>query len=230
MENPVCRKVISMLSLYIEHKLCESDRLFVENHFFKCKSCYQKYLEMKEIINNLHFEYEKLLHEFDRIENDKMFNIREYETFYNNISPYIDDELCYDDSVKFRKYLLKSKPARAELSNAYVLKNNIKNSVTSYKNGLNFNYSKKIINKLKNDEKTSYTTGFRKTMVIACLSAFSILVFSIYFLISYFSESYANDTDLSNGHLINTLAFPDDEDDFVEFSFDENNEALLSAK
>ena len=116
-----------MLSLYIEHKLCESDRLFVENHFFKCKSCYQKYLEMKEIINNLHFEYEKLLNEFDRIENDKMFNIREYETFYNNISPYIDDELCYDDRVKFRKYLLKSKPARVELSNAYILKNNIKN-------------------------------------------------------------------------------------------------------
>ena len=102
MDNPVCRKITSMLSLFIEHKLSESDSLFVENHLYKCPTCYKKYIEMKEIINNLHFEYEKLLSEFDKIEAEKTFNIREYELFYNNISPYIDDELCYDDSVKFR--------------------------------------------------------------------------------------------------------------------------------
>ncbi len=228
MENPVCKKVISMLSMYIENKLCESDRLFIENHFYKCKSCYQKYLEMKEIINNLHFEYEKLLNEFDRIESDKLFNIREYESFHNNVSPYIDDELCYDESIKFRKYLLKSKPARAELSNAYRLKNNIKSSIDTYKNGLNFNFSKKIINTLKDEKKDSYARFFNKTAVATYITAFSILVLSIYFLISHFS--YAGDIDLTDGNVINTFAFPDDEEDFVEFAFDENEEALLSNK
>ena len=91
MNNPLCKKVISMLSLYIENKLDDDDRLFIENHFLECSSCYQKYIEMKEIISNLHFEYEKLLNEFERIESNKMFNIREYEMFYKNISPYIDD-------------------------------------------------------------------------------------------------------------------------------------------
>ena len=38
------------------------------------------------------------------------------ENFLENISPYIDDELCYDDSIKFRRYLLKSKQARTELA------------------------------------------------------------------------------------------------------------------
>ena len=81
----VCKKVISLLSLYIENKLDLEDRIFVENHFIDCSDCYQKYLEMKEIMNNLHFEYEKLLSEFERIETNKMFNIREYESFYKNI-------------------------------------------------------------------------------------------------------------------------------------------------
>ena len=232
MENPVCKKVVSMLSMYIEHKLSESDRLFIENHFFKCKTCYQKYLEMKEIINNLHFEYEKLLSEFDRIENNKVFNIREYETFYNNISPYIDDELCYDESIKFRKYLLKSKPARTELSNAYYLKNNIKHSFDSYKNGLKLNYSKKILNKLKN-EKNDFNMSnmffYKKTIIMAGLTAFSILILSIYFIISYFSESFAEDINVTDNQMLNTITIPNEED-FVEFTFDENNEALLSAK
>ena len=77
----LCKKVISLLSLYIENKLDVEDKLFVENHFITCSDCYQKYLEMKEIMNNLHLEYQKLLNEFERIESNKMFNIREYETF-----------------------------------------------------------------------------------------------------------------------------------------------------
>ena len=80
MENKTCKKVISMLSLYIENKLNEEERFFVENHFLNCINCYQKYLEMKKIINNLHFEYEKLLDEFEKIESNQNFNIREYET------------------------------------------------------------------------------------------------------------------------------------------------------
>ena len=119
-----------MLSLYIENKLNDKDKFFVENHFLSCINCYQKYLEMKKIMKNLHLEYQKLLDEFDKLESSQNFSIREYETFYNNISPYIDDELNYEESIKFRKYILKSKPARAELANAYKLKNNI-NKVTT---------------------------------------------------------------------------------------------------
>ena len=51
---------------------------------------------------------EKIMDELKQKDSEKKFSIREYDTFYNNISPYIDDELCYEDSLKFRKYLLKS--------------------------------------------------------------------------------------------------------------------------
>ena len=90
-----------MLAMYIDNKLDVEDRAFVENHFLMCSSCYTKYLEMKEIINNLHFEYEKLLKEFEKIESDKIFNIRDYEVFYHNsIKEFLEQMLPKKESGK----------------------------------------------------------------------------------------------------------------------------------
>jgi len=215
-----------MLSLYIENKLDDDDVFFIEEHFLKCSECYQKYLEMKEIINNLHFEYEKLLNEFERIESNKMFNIREYEVFYKNISPYIDDELCYEDSIKFRKYLLKSKPARAELADAYSLKNNIRHSVAMFKDGTNINFSKKIIKKLQDENKDSFDNIYKRAAVVLGFMLFSLLFVSVYVGFNYVNESFAKE---ASDEVVQSLNFPNDED-LVEFTFDENHEALLTAK
>ena len=221
----VCKKVISLLSLYIENKLDLEDRIFVENHFIDCSDCYQKYLEMKEIMNNLHFEYEKLLSEFERIETNKMFNIREYESFYKNISPYIDDELSYDESISFRKYLLKSKSARAELAVAYGLKNNIKHSVADFKNGLNFNLSKKIVKQLKEESRDTFDNMYKRAAVVFGFMIFSLAIFSIFMGINYLNQSFAK---VPEGKIVNTIEIPK-EKDMVEFFFD-NNEALLTEK
>lgn len=226
MDNPICRKVVSMMSLYIENKLDEEDRAFVEQHFSKCSDCYQKYLEMQEIITNLHFEYEKLLSEFERIETNKMFNIREYEQFYKNISPYIDDELCYDDCIKFRKYLLKSKPARAELASAYGLKNNIKHSVDMFKEKVNINYSKKVMRRLLDDTKYSFENVYKRAAVVLGFMISTLIIVSLYVGFNYLNQSFAQDT---KQNIVQTVTFPND-DEFVEFYFDENNEALLTAK
>lgn len=224
-DKSICKKVVSMLSLYVENKLDMEDKIFVENHFIECSDCYQKYLEMKEIINNLHFEYEKLLNEFERIESGKMFNIREYETFYKNISPYIDDELCYDDSIKFRKYLLKSKPARAELAGAYNLKNNIKHSVVSFKNNLNINFSKKIVKQLKDEKRDSFDNVYKRAAVVLGFMISSLILVSVYVGVNYINESFAQ-TPASK--VVNTVEIPQ-ESDMVEFFF-KDEEALLTAK
>ncbi len=226
MDNSICKKVVSMLSLYIENKLDDDDRFFIENHFLQCSECYRKYLEMKDIINNLHFEYEKLLNEFERIENNKTFNIREYEIFYKNISPYIDDELCYDDSIKFRKYLLKSKPARSELASAYGLKNNIRNSIAVFKDNSNINFSKRIIKRLQDENKDSFDNVYKRAAVVLGFMISTLVLVSVYMGISYLNESFAKDT---NQEIIQTVNFPDDSE-FVEFYFDENNNPLLTAK
>lgn len=226
MDNLVCKKVSSMLFLYIENKLNEDDRLFVENHFQYCNDCYKKYLEMKEIIKNLHFEYQKLQDEFARIEANQIFNIREYEVFYKNISPYIDDELCYDDSIRFRKYLLKSKPARAELAIAYGLKNNIKNSVSDFKDNLNINFSKKIIKKLREENKYSFESVYKRAAIVFGFMISVLVVLSLYIGISFFNTHYIK------AHAAEApvaFDFPKN-DDLVEFSFDDSQEATLTAK
>ncbi len=225
MNNPICKKVISMLALYIENKLDETDRLFIENHFFKCRSCYEKYKEMKEIIDNLHFEYEKLIDEFEKIEANKIFNIREYEHFVENISPYIDDELCYDDSIKFRRYLLKSKQARTELANAYGLKNNIRHSVAIFKDNTNVNFSKKVLKRLNSEHKDSFDTIYKRAAIVLGFMITSLIIFTVYMGISYFNESIAKE---STQNTVESTIFPSDEE-YVEFIFD-NNEALLTAK
>ena len=222
----ICKKVISLLSLYIENKLDIEDKVFIENHFLICSDCYQKYLEMKEIINNLHFEYEKLLDEFERIETNNMFNIREYEMFYKNISPYIDDELCYDDSIKFRKYLLKSKPARVELASAYGLKNNIKKSFTTFKDSVNINFSKKIIKQLQEERRDTFDNVYRRAAVLLGFMIISLVLISLYMGIHYINESFAQ-TPASK--LVNTIEIPY-ENDMIEFTFDNNGEALLTSK
>ncbi len=224
--NSTCKKVVSMLSLYIENKLDLEDRIYVENHFVECSDCYQKYLEMKEIINNLHFEYEKLLSEFERIEANKMFNIREYEMFYKNISPYIDDELSYDESISFRKYLLKSKPARNELANAYGLKNNIKHSVADFQNGLNFNFSKKIVKQLKDENRGTFDSIYKRAAVVLGFMILSLAIISIFLGINYVNQSFAR---IPEEKIVKTIDIPN-ESDMVEFFFDKNDKALLTEK
>ncbi len=225
--TPICRQVIAMLSLYIEHKLDNDDKLLIEEHFKVCPECYKKYLEMKDIISNLHLEYQKLLNEFEKIESNQMFNIREYEIFYKNISPYIDDELCYDDSIKFRQYLLKSKPARTELASAYGLKNNIKNSITKYKNNLNINFSKKIIKQLREENKDNFENVYKRAAVVLGFMISSLIFISIYMGINYINDYYSANNE--TGFAANVVEFPDNEE-LIEFTFDENDEALLTAK
>lgn len=226
MKKNECKKVISLLSSYIENKLDIEDKLFVENHFLGCDDCYNKYLEMKNIINNLHKEYHKLISEFEQIESDRVFSIREYESFYNNISPYIDDELCYNDSIKFRRYLLKSKPARNELAQAYNLKNNIKHSITNYKDNIKINYSPKIIRKLKSENYNSFDLIYRKSAIVLGIMVTLLLFFSVFIGYSYINEAFAHNKESKSEE----IEFPANIDDLVEFSFDENNEAILTLK
>ena len=225
LDNRICKKVTSMLSAYIENKLNEEERLFIENHFSICKECRKKYYEMTEIIGSLHFEYEKMLNEFNKIEENKAFKIKEYETFYNNISPYIDDELCYEDSLKFRKYLLKSKSARDELSNVYLLKNNIKKSISDFMDKSNVNFSKKIIKKLKSENKYIIPNIYKK---IAVIIGFIISVLTVLFIFIGFNhfKNYANAQEIKS---VNNNIYYNDEN-FVEFYFDERGKILLTEK
>lgn len=173
MDNSVCKKVSAMLSLYIDNKLNDEHKKFVEKHFLNCPKCFQQYKDMKNIIENLKDSYDKILKEIESIDTVNLFNIREYERFYSNISAYIDNELCYEDSIDFRKYVLKSKAARRDLTNIYNLKNHMQNSIESVYKNYNSNLSSKVIKIIKNEQQSVYQKFFYKAAILAGILIFS---------------------------------------------------------
>lgn len=173
MEELTCKKVTSMLSLYIDDRLNDEHKAFVEDHFQKCPQCFQKYKDMKNIIENLKFSYEKILKEVEGIETVNLFNIREYEKFYNNISAYIDNELTYDESIEFRKYLLKSKAARVDLRNSYNLESQIQDSISKCINNCEVKLAKKVVKKIKKGRKTVNNNVYLKVAIISGLLLFT---------------------------------------------------------
>ncbi len=226
MINSLCKKVTAMLSAYIENKLTPEERTFVENHFSECMDCRKKFYEMSEIIGSLHFEYEKMINEFDKIEANKIFNMKEYESFYKNISPYVDDELCYEDSLKFRKYLLKSKTARDELSNVYSLRNNIRKSAENFMDKSNINYAKKIIKKLKKEDKYLFPNIYKRAVIAIGFMISIITVLVLFISYTFFNKSFA-DTVVQKPET--NIIFPDSEN-YIEFFFDENGNIIFEDK
>ena len=226
MTNPICKKIEGMLCLYIENKLNDEDRFFIEKHFKTCSSCFQKYIEMKKILKNLHFEYAKLMQELQKAENEKIFSIREHENFFQNISPYIDNELCYEDSIKFRKYLLKSKYARNELASAYDLKNNIKNSINDFKNKININYSNKILKQLEEKNFDKFEKIYKKVAIFIAFLLSTLILISIYLGFSYINDTFAKNKDNT---IVKSIEIPN-ENKMIEFTFDNNKNPIIISK
>ena len=122
----ICKKVSSMLSLYIDDKLDYQEYLFIEEHLTNCNECYKKYLYLKSLIKNLKDSYKQILELAAKKQKQKTFSIREHENFLRQISPYVDNELDAQDCFEFRKYLMKSKSAQKELKNTYIIQKEMK--------------------------------------------------------------------------------------------------------
>ena len=147
----ICKKITSMLSLYINNNVSMQEKIFIENHLKTCESCQKKYAYLKAIIKNLHNSYKNMLELSRKKQRQELFNIKEHEKFLANISPYIDNELDANETYEFRKYLIKTKNAQTELKTAYTIQKNIRNVYKNRMNNTNAQIAKNIIKKLKND-------------------------------------------------------------------------------
>ena len=103
----ICKKIASMLSLYIDNKVSLQESSFIEEHLSNCKECQKKYLYLKSLIKDLKASYKQVLELTMKKQQQKLFKIREHEKFLENISPYVDNELDAKECFEFRKYLIK---------------------------------------------------------------------------------------------------------------------------
>lgn len=204
MENYLtCQKATSLLSIYIDGKLSGELKEKLELHLMKCPACFEKYKQMKNILESLKISYENMIREFDEIETTRIFNIREYEKFKNNISAYLDNELSSEESLDFRKFLFKSKAAREELDSYYDLKNSIKECFQEQMNNIHINASKNIINRLRRKHNV-YHYPYQK---VAIITGLIIFIGSAGIFYSYEAKAHNKQLKLPKIQAIKKLSF-----------------------
>ena len=162
----ICKKVSSMLSLYIDDKLDYQEYLFIEEHLTNCNECYKKYLYLKSLIKNLKDSYKQILELAAKKQKQKTFSIREHEKFMRQISPYVDNELNAQDCFEFRKYLMKSKSAQKELKNTYIIQKEMKKAFDAAKKNFSPTVSRSVIKTIRNRQHPLESTIIKEIFTI----------------------------------------------------------------
>lgn len=170
--NQACKKVVALLSLYVDNKVTYSEREFIEEHLAFCPECYQKYMYLKQLIYSLKDSYRKVVEMAMARQKNSTFSIREHQKFMENISPYIDNELEVADSFEFRRYLMKSKVAQKELRNSYFVQREIKDSYERTKKKLKKDFSKLVVNEISLKKTIKIRPKVYKVAILAGLVMF----------------------------------------------------------
>lgn len=182
----VCKRISSMLSLYIDNKVTYQQRAYIEDHLANCEECQKKYLYLKSLIKDLKASYKQVLELAVKKQQQKVFSIREHEKFMENVSPYVDNELEAKECFEFRKYLMKSKNAQKELKSIYILQKHMRHSYEKTKSTAKNvkiidTITKNVINELRNKQTFWEKSRIReyvfsqKTLKIAILSGLVLL-------------------------------------------------------
>ncbi len=183
----ICSRINSMLSMYIDGKLSPIEVEIVEEHLRVCESCKKKYEYLKQLITTLKSAY-KQDQNIDEIKSAD-FKIKEYEYYKQNLSAYLDNELDFEDSVRFKKYIIKIPLARRELQKYFDLQKMLKTNWKNNQKQLNQDFSKIIINELYKDNKLLHTEVWVKVaaVLIMLLTIGGLSV--IYYYANYYNQT-----------------------------------------
>ncbi len=148
-DNMICSKVNSMLALFIDGKLTTMQEEFVKDHLATCNGCRTKYDYLKKLVDTLKSSYQENKEQIKTASGG--LKIKEYEYYKQNLSAYFDNELPFEDSVRFKKYIMKIPLARQELQRVYDLQQMLKNNWIYNQKKLNQDFSKSVINTVYKD-------------------------------------------------------------------------------
>lgn len=175
-ESAACKKITSLLAMYIDKKLDLDTMEFVKAHLEVCSTCYKKYILLKGLINELRKAYQEITTEAELQEKNQKFNIKEYENFQSNLSSYFDNELSLNQCISMKKYMIKFPNARKDLEQLYNLHKLVINSQEAVKKTLTQDYSHTICHKLFGKSKKYKQKKFLK---IASFAGILIIISSI---------------------------------------------------
>ena len=171
-----CAQMDILLSFYIDGELTNTLKEKVEAHLNRCPTCRAKY----NILTSLFKEID------DEDENDyttEAHTAKQYRTFKNNLSAYVDNELPPDENIKIKKYTINNKKARKDLEETYHIRKLMKDSFRKTKNGTKPDFAKSVLKKMNLYTKSDFIfnplikVGFAFVMTVLFLSI--IIVFSL---------------------------------------------------
>jgi len=175
--NLTCSQVGALLSFYIDDKLNNQLKQFVNAHLEVCPTCRARLDSLKNMINGLRDVHEKI----KEIKPDNASEIEDsspseqYDALKTNLSAYIDNELSDSDNIKVKKYIISNPKARKDLENLYSLKKMMINSFDKSKNEMKDDYSKFILKRIDIQEEVYGQDSFAR---VVALFIFILVLFS----------------------------------------------------
>lgn len=164
-----CNQVSALINFYIEGKLNQRLREYINLHIQKCPVCRKKIQELTKILNN----YKQQKNTKENQEESLNFE------FINNLSAYMDNELSSSDNIKIKKMTISNPSARKKLETMYKFKKVVHSAYEKTKNDSKFDYSKDIITQLQ-DTPDYTTTYFYKLAAIFFIIVSTIIGGFIY--------------------------------------------------
>lgn len=141
-----CEQVCALLTFYVENRLNDPLKKYVEHHLNSCPNCRDKFQKLKKIVNNFN-EITKKIHEENSNDNEQYLT-KQYENFKFNLSAYIDNELTDEENLRIKKIAISNPIARKDLEDIYTFKKLLHSSFDKTRNEIKEDYSKNILNKI----------------------------------------------------------------------------------
>lgn len=164
-----CDQVSALLTYYVENKLNEQLKKYVEYHLSTCPKCNEKYKKLIRIVNNFTEISNKINN--DEPDDENPYITKQYEEFRSNLSAYIDNELTDEENIRIKKIAISNPIARKDLEDIYTFKKLLHSSFDKTKNEVKEDYSKNILNQIYSMHNSNKLDPFYLIMII-----FSVII------------------------------------------------------
>lgn len=170
-----CLQMDILLSFYIDGELTDTLKYRVEEHLKKCPNCRAKY----NILSSLFADVKSTAEESF---GTNVYSQKQYKSFQNNLSAYMDNELPQEENIKIKKYTINNKKARKELEDNYQIRKLLKDSFRKTKNSSRNDYSKKVIKQMNLDDNNNFV--FNPLIKVGAAFVMTVLILSIIIVFS----------------------------------------------
>ena len=174
-----CNQVNALMSFYLEDRLNETLKEYVENHLKNCPKCQKRYRELYELLNK---KIKKIPVEED---NSEQFKTQQYIEFKKNLSAYVDNELYDDENINIKKITISNPLARQDLEKIYTYKKLIHTAFEKTKNDIKEDYTKSVIDNLAKQEILSEKKS--KDPFVRLISAFAATILFLILTLFWFT-------------------------------------------